>query len=91
MNNIGEALFTKSSRSVYGGTACTSNQYRATWVFFIVQVIFGTPNGDNPAPDVVALVLWLFYGGRTAIVCRVFPNHPASLSSLLWLHSASTP
>ncbi|WP_077212303.1 DUF6141 family protein [Bacillus dakarensis] len=32
------------------------------WFSFIKQVIFGIPVGDNPAPDVIMVILWLFFG-----------------------------
>lgn len=32
------------------------------WYFFLVQVIFGTPVGTNPAPDAVVVVVWLVFG-----------------------------
>src|SRR3954453_20503240 len=32
------------------------------WFSFIKQVIFGIPVGDNPAPDVLLVFLWLVFG-----------------------------
>lgn len=32
------------------------------WFSFIKQVIFGIPVGDNPAPDVIMVILWLIFG-----------------------------
>ena len=32
------------------------------WFSFIKQVIFGIPVGDNPAPDVILMLLWLVFG-----------------------------
>ncbi len=32
------------------------------WWLFIEQIIFGTPVGTNPAPDVVAVIIWLVFG-----------------------------
>lgn len=32
------------------------------WIGFIQQIIFGNDFGDNPAPDVVIIILWLGLG-----------------------------
>jgi hypothetical protein len=33
-----------------------------SWWIFIVQIVFGTPLGNHPAPDVVTFTLWLVFG-----------------------------
>ncbi len=32
------------------------------WWLFIEQIVFGTPVGTNPAPNAVAVVIWLVFG-----------------------------
>ncbi|WLR42037.1 DUF6141 family protein [Bacillus carboniphilus] len=32
------------------------------WYWFIQQIILGVSLGNNPAPNVVTMVLWLFFG-----------------------------
>ncbi|WP_026570697.1 DUF6141 family protein [Sediminibacillus sp. JSM 1682029] len=32
------------------------------WYWFIQQIIFGSPIGNNPAPDVITVVFWLIFG-----------------------------
>lgn len=32
------------------------------WYAFIQQIFIGTPIGNNPAPDVILIVLWLIFG-----------------------------
>jgi hypothetical protein len=32
------------------------------WWIFIVQIVFGTPVGNNPAPDDVTLIIWILVG-----------------------------
>ncbi len=32
------------------------------WWFFIEQIVFGIPVGTNPAPDALAVIIWLAFG-----------------------------
>jgi len=32
------------------------------WYWFIKQIIFGVPVGNNPAPDAVTVVVWVIFG-----------------------------
>jgi hypothetical protein len=32
------------------------------WYFFIVQILFGEPLGNHPAPDWVVLIIWIGFG-----------------------------
>ena len=32
------------------------------WYGFIQQIFFGIPFGDNPAPDVMMVILWITFG-----------------------------
>ena len=32
------------------------------WYWFMKQIIFGIPVGDNPAPDVLTIIAWLVFG-----------------------------
>ncbi|GAB4074162.1 DUF6141 family protein [Barrientosiimonas marina] len=32
------------------------------WYWFIQQIVFGVPIGNNPAPDVVTIILWVLFG-----------------------------
>jgi hypothetical protein len=33
-----------------------------SWYAFIVQIVFGQPVGNNPAPDLVVWIIWLIFG-----------------------------
>lgn len=63
MNNVCETLFHEvQPLRIWWVWLVMLIPIALTWWFFIAQVIFGTPIGDNPSPDVVALVIWLFFG-----------------------------
>ena len=40
------------------------------WVMFVVQTIFGRPVGNNPAPDWMMWLLWIFVGIGLPIAWR---------------------
>lgn len=46
------------------------------WYWFIQQIIYGVPLGNNPAPDAVTIIFWLIFG-------IIFPVFMLGISKLI--------